>query len=631
MRDLPHPKPAGGRKLWALLLFAALVRLIVYLSEDNPVPLPTVVTSKPINRRAGRADNADRMLAAVESLGLLNQALSEGNRTPGTYTNQLGGIIKRDVHLAALALKSRADKGDLKARRDFTLVRIFRRDSHHDFATVATTIPAGQVSQARVALLEFGRTASKKFCVACHKYPEPKIYPRGIWAFEVLPAMAEHLGMRKPEADDRPGWQRVLQSALMPHHPLVSIEEWVAINYFYLNQAPREMPASPDPPALHPAPSFLKASRPALPFGADVSLIHIDSARRAILVGTDSPRAIHRLDASGRLLASLDLGNTPVSLATSDKGMLLTAIGSFFPSDIPTGEVLQITGPDWNATRPVKHLTKLQRPTDTARADLNGDHRPDLVVSEYGHNLGRLAWWENTGNHKYVPHDLIPRAGAINVRLHDFNRDGRQDIIALMAAGRESVSLFLNQGNGTFQEQLQLERHPAWGYSHLELADFNGDGHPDLLITNGDNGDLNLEPLKPWHGVRIHLNDGHGQFGEDYFFPQHGAYRARAADFDLDGDLDIVSIAYFPDFKNHPRESAVYLENLGNLRFRAHELPGHNAGRWITLDLGDLDADGDPDIVLGAYNRGPAEVPASFKERWEKSPAPILILKNTTR
>jgi hypothetical protein len=114
-------------------------------------------------------------------------------------------------------------------------------------------------------------------------------------------------------------------------------------------------------------------------------------------------------------------------------------------------------------------------------------------------------------------------------------------------------------------------------------------------------------------------------------FPQHGAYRARAADFDLDGDLDIVSIAYFPDFKNHPRESAVYLENLGNLRFRAHELPGHNAGRWITLDLGDLDADGDPDIVLGAYNRGPAEVPASFKERWEKSPAPILILKNTTR
>ena len=176
-----------------MFLAAVLVWLLVYRGEENPPPLPTAKTRVVGNRRAGRAENADRMLAALESLGLLNQALAEGSRSAGSYTNLLGGILSRDTHLAALALKARADKGDLRARRDFAFVQIFRRDSRRDRAPVPHPIPSSQMPQARKELLDFGRTASKKFCVACHKYPEPEIYSRGLWAFEVLPNMAERL------------------------------------------------------------------------------------------------------------------------------------------------------------------------------------------------------------------------------------------------------------------------------------------------------------------------------------------------------------------------------------------------------------------------------------------------------
>ena len=43
----------------------------------------------------------------------------------------------------------------------------------------------------------------------------------------------------------------------------------------------------------------------------------------------------------------------------------------------------------------------------------------------------------------------------------------------------------------------------------------------------------------------------------------YGAFGARAADFDNDGDLDIAAISFYPDFEIEKRESFVYLQNNG--------------------------------------------------------------------
>jgi hypothetical protein len=276
-----------------------------------------------------------------------------------------------------------------------------------------------------------------------------------------------------------------------------------------------------------------------------------------------------------------------------------------------------------------KVLGQLRRPTDTTFADLNGDGREDFIICQFGNRLGRFSWFENLGDGKFEEHVLADRAGAIRAQVYDANGDGLPDIFVLMGQAREGVFLFLNRGKGTFEQTTLIEQHPAFGYAYFELVDFNHDGHIDLLTVNGDNGEYPSQP-KNYHGIRIYLNDGQNKFFEKWFFPLNGAYKAIARDFDGDGDLDIAAISFFPDYQKSPEESFVYLENKGDWKFEAYTFPQCTAGRWITMDAGDLDGDGDTDIVLGSLVRGPTAtfIPPSLQASWNTNHLPILMLEN---
>jgi hypothetical protein len=126
------------------------------------------------------------------------------------------------------------------------------------------------------------------------------------------------------------------------------------------------------------------------------------------------------------------------------------------------------------------------------------------------------------------------------------------------------------------------------------------------------------------------MNDGQNRFSEKWFFPLNGAYKAIAADFDRDGDLDIAAISFFPDYQKSPEESFVYLENRGGWVFEAVSFPECTTGRWITMDAGDLDGDGDSDIVLGSLILGPTTIPIpdSVQAGWKTNGLAILMLEN---
>ena len=268
-------------------------------------------------------------------------------------------------------------------------------------------------------------------------------------------------------------------------------------------------------------------------------------------------------------------------------------------------------------------------PTDPAFADLNGDGREDCIICQFGNRLGHFSWFENLGEGKFEEHVLLDRPGAIRSQIYDVNGDGLPDIFVLMGQAREGVYLFINKGKGIFELTTLIEQHPAFGYAYFELADFNHDGHIDLLTVNGDNGDYPSEP-KNYHGIRIYLNDGQNKFSEKWFFPLNGAYKAIARDFDGDGDLDIAAISFFPDYRKSPEESFVYLENKGDWNFEAYSFAQCTAGRWMTMDAGDLDGDGDLDIVLGSLVGGPTStfIPASLQASWKTNHLPILMLEN---
>jgi hypothetical protein len=298
-------------------------------------------------------------------------------------------------------------------------------------------------------------------------------------------------------------------------------------------------------------------------------------------------------------------------------------------------------------------LDKLHRPVQTIPADLDQDGREDLVVVSFGHQLGHFSWFENRGDGRFEERILLDRPGTVHAEVLDANADGRPDVFVMMAQAREGIYLLLNEGRGRFALTPLVEQPPTWGFAGFDVGDFNRDGKIDLLAVNGDNGDFGLPP-KPYHGLRIYLNDGTNRFHEAFFYPMPGAYRALARDFDGDGDLDIAAIAYYPDFTSASPENFVYLENIGapssrsarattenqgtgsepgatkSLQFLPHTLAESADGRWMTLDAGDLDGDGDIDLALGSFVRGPTTqpVPAALESRWRTNGAAVLLLEN---
>jgi hypothetical protein len=475
-----------------------------------------------------------------------------------------------------------------------------------------------------------GEQLAKTYCAACHLFPEPALLDKRTWRERTLPRMQIRMGLAPQFIDRHPEAKLLRATGLFPTNAMISIPDWNSIVRYYDEAAP-ELPLPQDPrPEIeiglkYFVPEPPKYRRPV----PSTTLVQIHEQTRRIYMGDAQSQSLDMLSGDGAFIATLKISNTPISILESTNGLYVTSIGSFQPSEDPKAEFtfFRRTNSSFEAETLLKQLP---RTTHSQIVDLNRDGKKDLLLCIYGNNLGRLSWFEQSAGEVYKEHILIPKSGALRTEVHDFNGDTFPDIAVLMAQETESLFILLNDGKGNFEGRIIFQGHPLMGHSYFEMADFNKDGKLDLIVTSGDNGEY-ASPMKKYHGIRVYLNRGDLRFEESFFFPMNGAYKAMARDFDQDGDLDIASISFFPDYDKSPEESFVFLENNGNLQFSAFSFRECAMGRWLTMDAGDLDGDGDLDLVLGSYIHGPSPVPAVFARDWQRIGPSVLILRNHLR
>lgn len=468
------------------------------------------------------------------------------------------------------------------------------------------------------------------YCASCHKAPEIADLPKNIWKSKVLPARAARMGIQTPENHPYqklsfPEQMAIIKTGIFPSTPIIDIQDWELLKNYILNLAPESL--SQNTPLITSKPlSQFKTIPIAVDstVGSLYTFLKIDTTTNSILLGTRKGE-LTSYDLTSRKNKPVGYFNGPITHAkVKGDSVFVTVMDILNQTEIPTGRTIMKIG---NST--VAYSDSLHRPVHTLYRDLDANGTEEIVISEFGELTGSLTLLEKDMYGFYKSKTLLNLPGALRVIPRDMDKDGKDDLVVIAAQGDEAVYILYQKENLRFEAEKVLRFSPVYGSSWFELIDYNGDGFDDIITVNGDNADKSYVN-KPYHGMRIHLNDGKNNFKETYFHPLNGATRVIARDFDQDGDLDMALLATFPDYENYPEYNFVYLENLDSERytFKQEHLSDFKMARWFLMDASDMDGDGDEDLVLGALTYSFTPVPKELEQLWSESYSDFLFLEN---
>ncbi len=223
-------------------------------------------------------------------------------------------------------------------------------------------------------------------------------------------------------------------------------------------------------------------------------------------------------------------------------------------------------------------------PGNIFRADFNGDGILDLVVNGYNPaNSTDIAYiLLGKGHGAFSP--PTPLSTGFAIAVADFNGDGRPDLLLEQSGfSSNSLEVLLGNGDGTFQNAVATNLSTY--LSAVAAGDLNRDGKADLVLTYQASFPVETPPV-------VLLSNGDGTFGspQPFSLPDDTVSAIQIADMNRDGNPDLV-VAMFN------LSVVVLLPGDGQGHFGTESVYGVSGGRPTSLVVADLNGDGKPDVA----------------------------------
>jgi hypothetical protein len=239
-----------------------------------------------------------------------------------------------------------------------------------------------------------------------------------------------------------------------------------------------------------------------------------------------------------------------------------------------------------------------------AVAGLNGDGKLDLVVANGNSSTVGVLLGNGDGTFQPVVIYGSGGSGPQSLVVADVNGDGKPDILVVNMnyPYEELVGVLLGNGDGTFQPAMT---YSSGGYSldnpsALAVADLNGDGKPDLAVTNACGSTSGGCSGNGSVGVLLGNGDGTFQTAVNYGSGAQTATSVAIADVNGDGKPDLLvanSDCIYPHVTPCGQSTIGVLLGKGDGTFQPVVLYGSGDG-GDSVAAADVNGDGKPDLVV---------------------------------